>query len=114
MLKDLFRNAKIRKAASTSLAVVGFVYNIVKSSLWPLYSATVLTSVFYLLCSSMEKQILADHLFGDEKRMEGEKTTLLENSRKLFHEELNTTIKERVWQLPQDAFLSECQERNIS
>lgn len=114
MLKNFFQRAKLRKAATTSLNMAVVVFTVVKSNLWPLYSASVLTSAFYLLCSSMEKQVLADHLFGDSKKMEAEKSALLENSRQLFHEELSTAIKERVWQLPRDVFLSECKERNIS
>lgn len=113
MLRNFLQKTHAKKVLETSLHVGTVVFGVVKSTLWPIYSAAALTSVFFLLCSSMEKQMLADHFFGNEKEMEDKKDTLLSDSKKLFHEELSTAVKERVWQLPSAAFKEECQERNI-
>lgn len=109
-IDDYGLRSHIRNAVTVGTAV----YQFVSSSLWPIFSASILVSAFHVMLMASEKQVLADHYFGRDPVFDEEKTELLEKSKKLFHEELGTTIKERVWQLPRTIAQHEYKERNIA
>lgn len=113
-MKFSLNKYNLRSKVETAKKMGKVIYEIVRSSLWPLYSTAILASAFHLLCASSEKQILADHYFGDTKKFNEEKDTLVADSKKMFQEELSTTIKERVWQLPEHIVRYEYKERHIA
>eukprot|EP00796_Vickermania_ingenoplastis_P007442 gene7442-5240_t len=102
-----------RAKVQTMIHVTSTAYQIVKASLWPVFSTGILLSAFNLICLSSEKQIIADHYYGDADTFEAEKTELLAESKRLFQEELSTAIKEHVWQMPQNLVEHAFRERNI-
>lgn len=105
ILHNEYVNQGVRTAASVFSAVWGWT----RERLWPVYSAAIVLSVFEMLASSYEKQIMADHYYGNAGNAEGtlfgdSKAEIIEESKKLFHEEVSLSIKERIWAMPKETF----------
>jgi hypothetical protein len=102
----------VNKVFSTTLGAVQAVWGWTRQRLWPIYSAAVVISLFQMIAIASEKQILADHYFGDvDGSFAGKKDQLVADSKKLFNEEVTVAVKEHVWQLPPAAFRREYSTR---
>jgi len=98
-----------RKGVSAAMTVWGWV----EARLWPIYSAAMIISIVNMIAVSSEKQIMADHYFGSATNpLSEDKETLLQESKKLFNEEVTLAIKEKVWQLPEGSFMREYADRH--
>ncbi|KAH9597233.1 hypothetical protein LSM04_006335 [Trypanosoma melophagium] len=102
----------------TSLTAVMAAWGWVSERAWPIYSTGVILSVLCMLASAQEKQILADHLYGSDKRFQRQEqqkeaaVQTVEEARKLFQEESSQGVKQVVWMLPRDEYRREYEERH--
>ncbi|AYU79178.1 ATOM14 / Archaic Translocase of outer membrane 14 kDa subunit [Leishmania donovani] len=102
----------INKALGTTLRAVQSVWDWTRERLWPIYSAAVVISLFQMIAVASEKQILADHYYGDvDGKFEEHKDELVRDAKKLFNEEVAVAVKEHVWQLSPAAFRREYSSR---
>ncbi|AIN98725.1 hypothetical protein LPMP_240920 [Leishmania panamensis] len=102
----------IRKVLGISMSVVQSFWHWTRDRLWPIYSAAVVISLFQMIAVASEKQILADHYYGDvDGKFEETKDDLVRDAKKLFNEEVAVAVKEHVWQLPPAAFRREYNSR---
>eukprot|EP00758_Cryptobia_borreli_P012634 Tbor_TRINITY_DN5765_c3_g1::TRINITY_DN5765_c3_g1_i1::g.20151::m.20151 len=81
---------------STTVKGTTFLYTLLTESLWPIYCCSIIISIFPLLGVSQEKQILADHLYGNGNNMTVE---IAKEAAVLLDEESNIAIKHQVWGL---------------
>ncbi|KPI86972.1 hypothetical protein ABL78_3963 [Leptomonas seymouri] len=102
----------VDKMLSTGLGAVQAVWGWTRERMWPIYSAAVVISLFQMIAVSSEKQIMADHYFGDvDGSFAAKKEELVADAKRLFNEEVTVAVKEHVWQLPPAAFRREYNSR---
>lgn len=114
-MSEFLEKYRIAHALSASLGAVKTVWQWTQARLWPVFSAAIVISIFQMIAISSEKQIMADHYFGEaESTSDGKREELVADAKKLFNEEVGLAVKERVWQLPPAAFKREYNSRHGS
>lgn len=109
----ILQNENLRKGWRKGMGAAMAVWEWVEARLWPIYSAAMLISIANMIAVSSEKQIMADHYFGSAKNpLAEDKETLVQESKKLFNEDVTLAIRERVWQLPERSFVREYADRH--
>lgn len=111
-MSSFLEKYNINKAVATTLGAAQAVWGWTRDRLWPIYSAAIIISLFQMIAIASEKQILADHYFGDvDGTFAAAKEERVTDAKKLFHEEVTVAVKEHVWQLPPAAFRREYNSR---
>ncbi|KPA79128.1 putative mitochondrial hypothetical protein [Leptomonas pyrrhocoris] len=102
----------VHKMLNTTLGAAQAAWGWAQERLWPIYSAAIVLSLFQMIAIASEKQIMADHYFGDvDGSFDTKKEELVTDAKKLFNEEVTVAVKEHVWQLPPAAFRREYNSR---
>lgn len=112
-MAELVEKLHIKKTLGTAFEGVKSAWNWTRTYLWPVYSAAIVLSMFQMLAMASEKQIMADHFYGDpDHTFEDKKDSLVQDSKKYFNEEVTLAVKEKVWQMPPYAFKREYADRH--
>ncbi|KAL7705961.1 hypothetical protein N2W54_006680 [Lotmaria passim] len=111
-MSSFMEKYNVNKVLRFTLGAAQAVWIWTSERLWPIYSAAVFILAFQMMAHASEKQILADHYFGDvDGSFDSKKDALLKDAKKLFDEEVTVAVKENVWQLSPAAFRREYESR---
>lgn len=96
---------------TTGILTARKVYGWISENLWPVYSTGIVISVVCMLGAAQEKQILADHLYGQNKHFSENTTEVVDAASKQMDEEVAVGIKQDVFSLPKLKFVNEYESR---
>lgn len=104
---------KIREhpVSTTTVVTVRKVYAWATENLWPVYSAGVIVSAMCMLAACQEKQTLADHLYGNNKTFQSDRSDIVGHAGKQMDEEISYAIKHDVFAMSKSAFEAEHEAR---
>ena len=104
-LEAFTSHSVVRKATSIATTAFGWV----QGNLWPVYSTGIVVATVCLLAASVEKQMLADHYYGESAGSIKAKNGSAAAS-KLLDDEASASVKQSVWHLPKQKFEEEYSE----